>query len=52
MTETSTRTGHQVKTTNDYSKAQPRPKNATIAFIKQFARAYMPVPQMPGLVLN
>lgn len=24
----------------------------TIEFLKQFARAYMPVAEMPGLVLN
>jgi len=34
------------------TKTSRGPKSQTIDFLRQFARAYMPVSKMPGLVLN
>lgn len=40
--------------TNEKSRLQKTnaPSSRTIEFIRQFARVYMPVGKMPGLVLN
>lgn len=48
MDETST----QLHIQHQATAARPTPKARTIGLIKQFARAYMPISSMPGLVLN
>lgn len=48
MDKTSTQTRPQA--TQRESRLTPAP--STINFLRQFARAYMPVEKLPGIVLN
>lgn len=49
MNETSTQPQTQMLESNEPKVSVSQ---RTIEFLKQFARAYMPVAEMPGLVLN
>lgn len=48
MDETST----QIQTKHQATASHPSPKVSTLELIRQFARTYMPLGSMPGLVLN
>ncbi len=50
MNETSTQPQTQMLETNEPKRGGVSQR--TIEFLRQFARAYMPVAEMPGLVLN
>ncbi|MCC8120294.1 MAG: hypothetical protein LIP09_16355 [Bacteroidales bacterium] len=51
MDETSTQL-RPVPATRLRQDANVRPSLSTIQFLRQFARSYMPVAKLPGIVLN
>lgn len=52
MTSTHCNTGQKPNTNSRPTHRAAGPSPRTLAVLRQLARAYMPVPAMPGVVLN
>lgn len=52
MDETSTLHTQSINKHKVTKSAAKSPRRSTLAFIRQFARTYMAIDNMPGLVLN